>query len=146
VSAHGKGRLVAGALLVLSVWPLGHTVLVRHYGLNPWKLGGWGMYAVPAIVPNGMEIFGRGPSGSWEHLTAPSPDLQAAGNEVLARHRWLGRLTPTRALARRVFGERPAWTALRVVVHQPVLDRQTGMIEASTIVHEHRREVPAGDT
>jgi hypothetical protein len=47
-------------------------------------------------------------------------------------------------LAALVFAAQPAWTELRVVVHQPVLDRETGMIEAGTIVYEHRREVAGG--
>jgi hypothetical protein len=142
VTARSKGLLVVAALATLTVWPLVHTHLVRRYGVNPWKLGGWGMYAAPAILPSGMEIFGRAGSGPFEQLSAPSPGLLAAGNDVLARHRWLGRLTPTRPLADRVFAERPAWTELRMVVHQPVLDRHSGMIEASEIVYEHRRHAP----
>jgi hypothetical protein len=144
VTAGRKGRIVVAALAVLTVWPLLHTHLVRRYGVNPWKLGGWGMYAVPAIPPSGMEIFGHRGTEPFERLSAPSPELLAAGNAVLARHRWLGRLTPTRSLAERVFAERPAWTELRLVVHQPVLDRRTGMIENSEIVYQHRRAAGAG--
>jgi len=140
VSPRAKGRVVAGALLALTLWPLLHMHLVRRYGVNPWKLGGWGMYAVPSILPSGMEVYGRAGRAPFERLTAPSPELLDAGNTVLARSRWLGRLTPTRALAEQVFAERPAWTELRLVVHQPVLDRQTGMIEERTVVYEHRRD------
>jgi hypothetical protein len=144
MTARAKGWVLVAALAVLTVWPLLHTHLVRRYGLNPWKLGGWGMYAVPAILPSGMEILGRGEGEPFERLSAPAAEILRAGNDVLARHRWLGRLTGTRPLAALVFAAQPAWTELRVVVHQPVLDRETGMIEAGTIVYEHRREVAGG--
>jgi hypothetical protein len=42
-----RTMLVAGLLIVHSVWILNHLRLVAGDKINPWKLGGYGMYTVP---------------------------------------------------------------------------------------------------
>lgn len=42
-------RLILGGLLVLHILWIGtHLYLVKNHHLNPWKLGGYGMYTKPA--------------------------------------------------------------------------------------------------
>lgn len=139
MSPHAKGRVVLVGLALLTAWPIFHTHLVSRYGVSPWKLGGWGMYAVPPIPPSGMEVIGWGADGSRARLGAPDAALAQAGSALLESHRWLGRLAPTGAFAERVFAAHPDWVAIDVVVYQPVLQRATGLIEMTEITHSHRR-------
>ncbi len=47
MSYRAKQRVVAGALVVLALWPLAHVALVRALDLNPWNWFGWAMYTTP---------------------------------------------------------------------------------------------------
>ncbi|MCZ6543012.1 MAG: hypothetical protein O6768_05050 [Planctomycetota bacterium] len=42
-----KKRSVITALVLLTIWPMAHHVIVRALDLNPWKWFGWSMYTVP---------------------------------------------------------------------------------------------------
>ncbi len=42
-----KKRSVITALVLLTIWPMAHHVIVRTLDLNPWKWFGWSMYTVP---------------------------------------------------------------------------------------------------
>ena len=42
-----KRAFAIGILAWAGLWPLGHRALVAAYGVNPWKLGGFAMYATP---------------------------------------------------------------------------------------------------
>ena len=52
-----KRTFVLALLIAFTLWPAVHLTLVRVYGVNPWKLGGWGMYAVPQLQPS-VRVFG----------------------------------------------------------------------------------------
>jgi hypothetical protein len=41
-------RRAAAALALLCIWPLAHIGIAFATDLSPWKLGGFGMYAIPA--------------------------------------------------------------------------------------------------
>jgi hypothetical protein len=125
-----KATIVYLTLIALSVWPLCHIALVRHYGLSPWKLAGWGMYATPRFDGVGMEIFGRiRPTDDWTQLAAPTPSEQRAAQTFLARYRWLRRLAGRETLVDVVHRIHPSWSEIRVVVFEPVLVRATGIVE-----------------
>ncbi len=52
-----KRSLVYAGMIGLAVWPALHIALVVEYGVNPWKLAGWGMYSAPQIAPE-VRLFG----------------------------------------------------------------------------------------
>jgi len=135
-----KKRIVYLALLMLTVWPLAHIGLAMQYGLSPWKLAGWGMYATPRLGTLGMEVFYReAGTEAMQQLTAPGEDERAAANAFLERHRWLGRLARPDRLAATVLQARPNAENLKVVVFRPVVERDSGMIVMTTIEWEYPR-------
>jgi hypothetical protein len=132
---------VSALLVLLTVWPLVHIVLVYAYDLSPWKLAGWGMYSAPRMDSYGMEIYG-GPAGTavLEQITAPSEELRVEANAFLESFRWLRRLASPEALARAVWNDQPGWERVRIVVHETEVDRTTGMIVPKETVLERARE------
>lgn len=127
-----KTRVVHAALLLLALWPLVHLTLVWRHDLSPWKLAGFGMYTTPRFALVGMELYGASDGATWQQMVAPSADVRAAGNAFLERHRWLRGLATTSALEDAVRAQHPEWTALRVVVSYPVLDRTSGRVRLTT--------------
>ncbi len=68
----GRARAAAAAGLValVALWPIAHVVLVRKFDLNPWKLGGFAMYAVPGRWEITRIETRRTPgAGPWERWT-----------------------------------------------------------------------------
>jgi hypothetical protein len=127
-----KTRLVHAALVALVVWPLVHLSLVWRFDLSPWKLAGWGMYTTPRFGMLGMEVYGRTGDAAWQQLVAPSAEVRSAATAFLEQHRWLRGLAATSVLADAVRTQHPEWTALRIAVSYPVLDRATGRVRLTT--------------
>ncbi len=135
-----KKRIVYLTLLALTLWPLAHIGLAMQYGLSPWKLCGWGMYATPRLGTLGMEVFYRDAGADqMRQLTAPETDERTAANAFLERHRWLGALARPAQLAETVLRARPHTEALKIVVFRPVLERDSGMIVMTTTEWEYPR-------
>jgi hypothetical protein len=124
-----KKMLVHAALVLLTLWPAVHIWLVKSYGVSAWKLGGWGMYAVPRPKFVGMEIFYR-PRGAAEplQLRQPSEAVRAVATDFIERYRWLGELAFPGDFARALLAMHPDWEEVQVVVYQPSLDRDSGMM------------------
>ncbi len=138
--ARGRAIAVYAGLALLTIWPAVHLGLVRRYELSAWKLAGWGMYAEPRFGMLGMEVYGRGDAGAaLEQLTAPSAEVAEAATVFLERHRWLRRLAQPNALVAAVRRARPQWREVQVVVFRPVLNRQTGMVEMTSVRYEDAR-------
>ena len=51
-----KRALLGAWLVVFAVWPLAHFGLVRAYGINPWRFGGWATFATPSL-PASVFLF-----------------------------------------------------------------------------------------
>jgi hypothetical protein len=139
LTARSKTTVVAAALAALTVWPVVHLWLVARYDVSPWKLAGWGMYSAPRSRSLGMEIFGRARGGALEHLTQPTPDTRTLASQYLERHRWLRKLVRPAALAAAIGVERPHWDEVKVVVFEPDLDRESGMVVMGALVHRYVR-------
>mgnify|MGYP000193042492 CR=1 FL=1 len=140
MTARTKTTIVGTALTALTLWPLLHIGLVERYGLSPWKLAGWGMYSAPRSRSLGMEVFGRPRAGgALEQLTAPSPAIREEAGRYLERHRWLRKLVRPTALAEAIAASRPDWDEVKIVAFEPDLDRTTGMIVMTILVHRYTR-------
>ena len=50
-------KLVIAIVSFLVLWPIAHLVWATFFGLNSWKLGGWGMYARVQMSTNGTNLF-----------------------------------------------------------------------------------------
>lgn len=139
--ARGKAIAVYAGLALLTVWPAVQMLLVQRYELSSWKLAGWGMYAEPRFAMLGMEVFGRAdPAAPLEQLTAPSPQVADAATVFLERHRWLRRLARPDALVAAVRRDHPQWREVQVAVFRPRLNRETGMIEMTSVRYEYPAE------
>ena len=133
-------RIAVYALLVaFTLWPLVHIGLVKRYEVNPWKLAGWGMYSAPQL-PAWVQLFALTPDsvGIYELQTVQAA-LQPAMDGFLRQRRGLGQLVEPDALARAMLDYYPAIDGVRIVVVQPYLDRNTGMIDERMETYEYRR-------
>ena len=134
-----KRIFVYALLTVFTVWPLVHIGLVKRYDVNPWKLAGWGMYSAPQL-PAWVQLFGlTSDSVGIYELQTVQPALQPAVDRFLRRRRGLGQLAEPDALARAMLEYYPAVDGVRIVVVQPFLDRETGMIDERMATYEYRR-------
>jgi hypothetical protein len=135
-----KKHAVCAGLVLLTLWPAVHIYLVKRFDLSPWKLAGWGMYSAPRISMLGMGVYGRRSADTkLEQLLSLSADLRTQANDYLGRYRWLGELSSPESFARAVLARHSEWQELRVVVYRPVLDKTTGMIVMTSLVHDYRR-------
>lgn len=124
-----KKAVVQIGLIVLTLWPAVHIWLVSSYGVSAWKLGGWGMYSVPRPKFVGMEVFYRErDTAEYQRLRAPAPPVEAAAKSFIERYRWLGQLAFPQDFTRSMLALNPTWEQVQVVVYQPSMDRQSGMM------------------
>lgn len=136
-----KRAVIYGFLAVLTVWPAVQIWLTKTYGVSPWKLGGWGMYAVPRPKYVGMTVLYRA-QGATElvQLQSPTAADQAAAGAFLERYRWLGKLAFPEDFVRSMLDRHPDWEAVRIVLSQPVLERETAMIVMREEIYEMSAE------
>jgi len=134
-----KRTFVLALLIAFTLWPAVHLTLVRVYGVNPWKLGGWGMYAVPQLQPS-VRVFGLTADevGVYELRMMPS-GLQPAIERFLGRRRALGDLASPDVLAGELLGHYRGIDGVRLQVRQPVLERRSGMIRETIRTFEYPR-------
>jgi hypothetical protein len=126
-------------LVAFTAWPAVHIGLVKRYGVNPWKLAGWGMYAAPQL-PAWVQLYAlTSDSVGIYELHAVQPALQPVVDEFLRRRRGLGSLAKPDSLARAMLDYYPGIDGVRIDVIQPYLDARTGMIEERTTPYEYRR-------
>lgn len=137
-----KKAVVYAFLAVLTVWPAVQIWLTKAYGVSAWKLGGWGMYAVPRPKYVGMTVLYRAQGGTeLVQLQSPTQADQAAAGVFLERYRWLGRLASPDEFTRSMLDRHPEWEVVRIVLSQPVLDRESAMIVMHEEVYESRQPV-----
>ncbi len=124
-------------LLAFALWPLAQIGLSLGYEVNPWKLGGWGMYAAPQI-PAHVRVWclDGGDVGVCPFETLP-PDLDPALQEFLRLRLALGRLARPDGLAAALLAGYPELREVRIEVLQPFLDRATARIEERSTTYEY---------
>lgn len=134
-----KRSLVYAGLIGLAVWPALHIALVVEYGVNPWKLAGWGMYSAPQIAPE-VRLFGlaSGAGGRYELGTVPSA-LAPAVLDFRRSRLGLGELARPDALAAAMLDYYSAIDGVAIVVVQPVLDPGSNLIEDRSTTYEYER-------
>ena len=132
-----KRRAVHLALAAFALWPVVQIGLVRAYDVNPWKLAGWGMYAVPQI-PARVHVWGLTAKESYEVGSLP-PETQRSLDTFLERRRGLRGLARPTALGKQMLAHYSAIEGIRIVVIQPRLNPRTGLIEERATTYEYRR-------
>jgi len=138
LSTTGKKQITRAALIVFTLWPMIHIAIAKQTGMSSWKLAGWGMYATPRLKGQTMHVYGRGTGARYfQPLARPSPEVQVQATLFLERFRWLGTLARPDAFAAAIFDATPGLGDLRVVVLEPILAPETGMIRQREVVYEY---------
>lgn len=135
-----KRSIVHAGLIALTVWPAAHIGLAKTWGVNPWKLAGWGMYAAPQIPPE-MRISCVTPDEVGVYpLRTLSPALEAARHEFLRSRLGLGGLARPGAFGQTLLDHMPSIDGVTIEVIEPVLSRRTGRIEERRTTYAYWRE------
>ncbi len=127
--ATGRARchFVFGLLLLLALWPPIHRGLVARYAIDPWKLGGFAMYATYATTLTAL--FEPVPGGLALLTEERLPDeARRALLDFRARRSALGEWASPDELAAAVFAARPDLRGFVVVVQRLWLDPETARI------------------
>jgi len=119
---------LGAVMAALTVWPLVQIGLCFRYDLSPWKLAGWGMYAQPRLGASIDVLARESAGGTAEPLPPVAYHVVAEADRFLQDWRWLRRLVRPDVFARAVFAAFPRYQVLEIVVHQQVLDHDTGII------------------
>lgn len=122
----------AAVVIAVALWPLCHRVLVREYAIDPWKLGGFAMYAsyqtslavVFEPTPQGLRLVDE------SRLDRRS---QRALGEFRSRRSALGALVTPDAVAAAIHAGQPGLSRLVVVVQRLWLDAETGRIASEKV-------------
>jgi hypothetical protein len=127
-----KRNAVAALLGFVALWPLTQRGLVARFEIDPWKLGGFAMYATPSL-PVLVAVFAP-EAGRLALLDESS--LPAEARARLDRFRVervaLGRLREPRDAARAILAARPELHGVVVVVQRTTLDPSTARTTASS--------------
>ncbi len=97
----------AALLLAFATWPFVHGALVRQLDLAPWKLGGFGMYAVPARLGTVVVETRAQGEGHWR----PRPPRDEAEESFYYRRDFALRSAPFAPAPARELAERARATA-----------------------------------
>jgi len=136
-----KRRAAAALLVFAALWPFAQRVLVARYGIDPWKLAGFAMYATPSL-PVLVALFvpedGR---LALVDETALDPALRAQLDRFRAERLALGRLREPEDLARALLAARPAETGVVISVQRTDLDRHTARIRSQNELFSYDRSM-----
>ncbi len=133
----GKKRLVGLLLGLVTLWPLVHGTLVVRYGVNPWKLGGFGMYSVPQPKPEVEVFIAEGQAWVPSRTAHWSEESRAELRRFLGNRSALGQLATPHKLAEALLRDRNLVPAVAIVVVEPRLDLSSGLIVANRTRFEY---------
>ena len=136
-----KRNIVQALLVVLALWPMLHIVLVERYDLNAWKLAGWGMYSAPQFPARVQLLCLTSDEVGRYELGTIRPALEPEFRRFLRLRHGLRGLVAPDALAEALLNYYSAIDGVEIIVVQPALDRQTGMIEESSTTYRYSRSV-----
>lgn len=128
-----KQAAVYSGLLLFTLWPIVQIQLCLRYGVSPWKLGAWGMYAAPRIDETQFQLYARRYGrGEFEAVTELPQELYLVTWRFLDSYRWLRNLSRPDRLAAAIFDAHPEYEQLHLVVRQRVVDRQSAKVVPSS--------------
>ena len=133
-----KKAVLAAGLVAFTLWPLAQMELVRRFGISPWKLCGWGMYATPRIAPAIAILVQHGDEAPAPMRVVPA-DIREACEEFQPRRLWLGDLATPDEIGEMVLASNPEFRSATVRVLLPVLDTQSGMMRTKEKAYRFER-------
>jgi len=142
--ARASWKVVAATAVValVGLWPFGHRLLVAFATINPWKLGGFAMYAAPA-PPLVIALYTLR-DGQLARIDPAALPVQLRGTLQrfeIARHA-LGELRRPDALAREILAATPAMSQLSIVVQRTVLRPDDARLGVERMQYSYDRSGP----
>lgn len=137
-----KPAVAIAVVLLAAIWPLCHRLLVASAAINPWKLGGFAMYAAPA-PPLVIALYGLR-DGQLARIDPAALPLQVRASLQrfeIARHA-LGELRRPDALAREVLAATPAVSQLSIVVQRTALRPDDARLAVERMQYSYDRSGP----
>src|SRR5262249_28619346 len=133
-----KKQLVVAGLIGFTLWPLAQMALVHRFGISPWKLAGWGMYATPRFSP-GIGILVQHAGEEPAPIRDVPPAIRVACENFAPRRTWLHDLAPPDAIGALVLASNPDYERATVVILEPKLDTKTGMVRTDEKLYRYDR-------
>jgi hypothetical protein len=135
-----KRTAVVAILLAVALWPLGHRVLVARYGIDPWKLGAFAMYATPNL-PVLMAAVGTSSQGTAVvDENALPPWVRQRLDRFRAERGALGTLRDPADVGALLLSARPELTSVAILIQRTTLDPATARIKVATPRYVYERE------
>jgi hypothetical protein len=117
-----KRNVVLALLAFVALWPLAQRALVARYGIDPWKLAGFAMYATPSLpVLVALFVPKDGTLVLAQEGELPDP-VRARLDRFRVERVALGRLRDPEDLARFFLDARPDASGVMIVVQRTDLD------------------------
>ncbi len=128
-----KRTAIVALLAAVALWPLAHRALVARYGIDPWKLGGFAMYATPnlPVLVAAVGTIASGGTIMIDEATLPvwvRRDLDRFRVERAA----LGTLRDPEDVGRMLLAARPDVASVGILIQRTTLDPATATIRVAT--------------
>jgi hypothetical protein len=136
-----KARILVVAISAFTLWPLVQMGLVATFDVNPWKLGGWGMYSAPRITPE-IEVAISDGTGPFRWLTPRALQRYKVAPQwvrLVRTRRALGRLSPPDPVAEALFASDARIVRVRIRISQPRIDLRTAIVEIESETFDFER-------
>ena len=139
-----RAHAFVAIVLWVAFWPLAHRALVVESGGDPWRLGGFAMYATYQSTQ--VALFRVEPGGLRRVDDAKLPrEAALAFRDYRQRRSALGRLASPDAALRAVHEARPDLRHLVLVVQRLWLDPETARIASEKEIHAYLDGRPVDD-
>ena len=136
-----KRNVAVSLLLFALLWPFAQRTLVARFGMDPWKLAGFAMYAAPSLpvlVAVFVPLDGR--LVLVDEATLPDP-VRARLDRFRVERLALGRLREPEDVARALLAARPDASGVMIVVQRTDLDRRSARMVSADEVFSYDRSM-----
>lgn len=142
VRAAWKPIVAIAIVLLVAIWPLCHRLLVAFAAINPWKLGGFAMYAAPAPpLVVALYTLRDGQLARIDPAALPVQVRASLQRFEIERHA-LGELRRPDGLATEVLAATPAMRQLSIVVQRTVLEPDDARLAVERMQYSYDRSGP----
>ena len=136
-----KRNVAVSLLLFALLSPFAQRTLVARFGMDPWKLAGFAMYAAPSLpvlVAVFVPLDGR--LVLVDEATLPDP-VRARLDRFRVERLALGRLREPEDVARALLAARPDASGIMIVVQRTDLDRRSARMVSADEVFSYDRSM-----
>lgn len=139
MTLRAKRRLAVAILAGLMLWVPIHKLLVDRFDLNPWKFGGFAMYAVPA-PKIGIGFYTEQAGALVPFRMQSHAEDQPLFLDFFATRKHMGMWARPDALAVRVFERNRTIDNLAIVITSQHIDPETARLEKIQRGYRYQRQ------